>query len=740
MITTNAKKSAKGKDKNNPELSINEISTWGKYLDCADFIQVIIDKDGNIVAHNQKAMDIIKGHYKSAVGHNWFKTFLPLDSEKIQSEFERIKSVDSNKSITFESSTDISRIIHWTIVALDYTSNDNANFLILGKDISVYKENEQKLIDDNFHLQSLLAKAPLGYQVLDTNGKIMDINKTWTSLLGYSKDSVVGTSFQDLIPIEYQDIFSKNFTSLKEKGKLHAEFPVTHIDGSTRYISFDGTINVDDYNNIQAYCTLNDVTKQHRIQTQIKESEENFKLAQSIAKIGSWELDIGNDFLWISEEAKKIFGIDRPSNSLKLSEINKMMNREDQLSYQSALNNLIAKNIPYDITFKIHAWDNKLKYINSKASLFTNSDDVHHKIIGVIRDISEERNKQVELEYLNIHDYLTDLYNRPYYFEQFKHLDHKEFYPLGIMIMDVNGLKIINDAFGHAVGDKALKIIGKILKDVFTKNDVIARVGGDEFAALLPKTTPDKMQMYKEKINDLVRKQKIKNIELSLAIGYEIKNNPIEDVDELQRLAENRMFKHKTSIGSSTRSKAIGAILKTLTNKYADEKKHSYQVSNLCKQIGRALNLKADDLNELGQAGLFHDIGKISIPDEILKKPGRLTDAEFEVIKSHTEVGYQILRAADEYSDLAIYALHHHEKWDGSGYPGKLKGNDIPLYSRIITVVDAFEAMTADRPYRKRLSKKEAISEIVRCSGTQFDPSIAKVFVEKVLHETWTDS
>lgn len=274
MITTNAKKSAKGKDKNNPELSINEISTWGKYLDCADFIQVIIDKDGNIVAHNQKAMDIIKGHYKSAVGYNWFKTFLPFDSEKIQSEFERIKSVDSNESITFESSTDISRIIHWTIVALDYTSNNNTNFLILGKDISVYKENEQKLIDDNFHLQSLLAKAPLGYQVLDTNGKIMDINKTWTSLFGYSKDSVVGTSFQDLIPIEYQDIFSKNFTSLKEKGKLHAEFPVTHIDGSTRYISFDGTINVDDYNNIQAYCTLNDVTKQHRIQTQIKRAKK----------------------------------------------------------------------------------------------------------------------------------------------------------------------------------------------------------------------------------------------------------------------------------------------------------------------------------------------------------------------------------------------------------------------------------------------------------------------------------
>lgn len=146
-----------------------------------------------------------------------------------------------------------------------------------------------------------------------------------------------------------------------------------------------------------------------------------------------------------------------------------------------------------------------------------------------------------------------------------------------------------------------------------------------------------------------------------------------------------------------------------------------------------ALHIKGDDLVELELAGLYHDIGKISIPDSILNKPGKLTEEEFEVIKTHTEVGYQILRAADEYSDLAEHALSHHERWDGTGYPRGLKAEQIPLFSRIISIADSYEAMTADRPYRKAMNQEIAIEEIIRCSGSQFDPKIANIFINDVL-------
>jgi HD-GYP domain-containing protein (c-di-GMP phosphodiesterase class II) len=144
-----------------------------------------------------------------------------------------------------------------------------------------------------------------------------------------------------------------------------------------------------------------------------------------------------------------------------------------------------------------------------------------------------------------------------------------------------------------------------------------------------------------------------------------------------------------------------------------------------------------DELFGLELAGMYHDIGKISIPDAILNKPGRLTEEEFDIMKTHPEVSYQILRAADEYSDLAIHALYHHERWDGKGYPSGKQGEDIPLFSRIITVADAYEAMTSVRVYKDKMNQKDAVNEIIRCSGTQFDKAIAKVFVTKVLHKEW---
>lgn len=341
----------------------------------------------------------------------------------------------------------------------------------------------------------------------------------------------------------------------------------------------------------------------------------------------------------------------------------------------------------------------------------------------------------LKLRYTASHDSLLKLYNRKYYFEQLKKLNQIKYYPLGIMMLDVNGLKIINDAFGHTVGDDALKMLGNTLKSIFEEKDIVSRIGGDEFTILLPNTSAQKLQGYKDHIKAIIKTLRIENIELSLAIGYELITNASQNIDDIQKQAENHMYRHKTTEGSSVRNRAINAILVTLTDKYETERRHSAEVSHLCKLIGIEMNLREDEIKELEQAGLFHDIGKISIPDSILNKPAKLTNEEFQIIKSHTEIGYQILRAADEYSDLAIHALHHHERWDGNGYPAGLKGADIPLFSRIICVVDAYEAMTADRPYREKLSQEYAISEIIKCSGSQFDPEIAQLFVEKVLKQ-----
>jgi HD-GYP domain-containing protein (c-di-GMP phosphodiesterase class II) len=193
------------------------------------------------------------------------------------------------------------------------------------------------------------------------------------------------------------------------------------------------------------------------------------------------------------------------------------------------------------------------------------------------------------------------------------------------------------------------------------------------------------------------------------------------------------MYANKILHGQSTRNETIMTLFEALREKYEEEKLHSNRVSEYCKMMGENLGLSNDQIKELEFAGLMHDIGKITIPDRILDKPRKLTDIEWDIMKTHTINGYQILRSADKYSQLAEYALTHHERWDGKGYPNGLKGEEIPLFSRVISVCDAFEAMTADRPYRKALDYRVAIDELNRCAGSQFDSKLVEIFIKAIV-------
>lgn len=395
--------------------------------------------------------------------------------------------------------------------------------------------------------------------------------------------------------------------------------------------------------------------------------------------------------------------------------------------YERALS---GENAFYDWDIKI---GNDIFYFESSIAPILNEDGKIIGAVGVTRDITEPKKRQAEIEYISIHDFLTGLHNRRYFEEALTRMDKEENYPLGIVMVDLNGLKIINDAFGHDFGDDALKQVANVLRSTFRHEDVICRVGGDEFSMIVPRATVEELENYKVQCREKLEQIQIQNLPISIAYGYEIKHNDQTSIDEVMKLSENNMYRYKLSENNSIRNHAIQAILTTLTEKYKEEKIHSSRVAALCKAIGMKLGIKDENLKELEMAGMYHDIGKISIPDAILNKPGRLTDEEYEIMKTHTEAGYQILKAADQYSNLADYALSHHERWDGKGYPRKMAGEEIPFYSRIIALADSFEAMTANRPYRAKMSKAAAVKEIVRHSGRQFDPKLAKIFVEQVL-------
>ena len=405
------------------------------------------------------------------------------------------------------------------------------------------------------------------------------------------------------------------------------------------------------------------------------------------------------------------------------------------------------KDIAYDRALRgeanIYDWqievDGEKLYFESSISPIYDENEQVVGAVGISRDITEPKKRQDEIDFINCHDYLTGLYNRRYYAEMLKKYDEKEYYPLGVMNFDLNGLKIINDAYGHLYGDTALRQVGEVLLSSFGEQDIVARIGGDEFAAIIPNTSKEEVDKIKNKIRHEISLITVENIHLSMAIGFELKYDEQSNIQDIIKFAENKMYRSKLSEGMSVRNNAIRAIHKTLTEKYKEERVHSERVSALSKALGMKLGIKNEDLNELSMAGMYHDIGKISIPDAILDKPSALTKEEYDIMKTHTESGYQILKAADDYSNLAEYALSHHERWDGKGYPRGLKGIGIPLYARIICICDSFEAMTTDRPYKKKLDKKQAVAEIIKCSGSQFDPRLAKVFVTEVLKAKWVE-
>jgi diguanylate cyclase (GGDEF)-like protein/PAS domain S-box-containing protein len=351
----------------------------------------------------------------------------------------------------------------------------------------------------------------------------------------------------------------------------------------------------------------------------------------------------------------------------------------------------------------------------------------------IVDDITEKKNRENEITTVSKHDFLTGLPNRRYCDEMLRLMNREEHFPLLISLCDMDGLKIVNDAYGHPVGDTAIQTVANAIKSNIRPQDFAARIGGDEFLIMCPNSTEADYQVIRNKINQTLKVSQLQDIPISISYGNSIKTSAEESMDKILINAENDMYAQKVLHGQSSRNEAIMTLFNSLIEKYEEEREHSDQVRKYCRHIGYQLKLSSDEIRELELAGMMHDIGKITIPDSILHKPDVLAPHEWEVMKRHTVNGYQILRSADKYSRLAEYALTHHERWDGKGYPNGLKEEEIPLFSRIISVCDSYEAMTSDRVYRCALSVEEARKELLRCAGTQFDPRIVDVFVHEVL-------
>ncbi|MDR3599832.1 MAG: PAS domain S-box protein [Desulfosporosinus sp.] len=355
----------------------------------------------------------------------------------------------------------------------------------------------------------------------------------------------------------------------------------------------------------------------------------------------------------------------------------------------------------------------------------------------IFTDITERVECEKDIHYLNYHDALTGLYNRRFYEEEIKRLDIERNLPIVLIYGDVNGLKLINDVFGHLKGDELLQKAASAMRSACRADDIIARWGGDEFVVLLPRTNSEEAEVIVKRIKEAYAKESVNSISGSISFGWDTKCSIDEDILKTLKNAEDLMYKNKTLETEKIRLDTIKTLVVTLEKNYPGTEDNSKRVSELCQAIARTIGLAEWEVCKVRSAGFFRDIGNISIEKGLLNKPRKLREQEWDEVKRHPEIGFRILCSSHEMSELADYVLAHHERWDGTGYPKGLQGINIPIEARIIAIACSYVAMTSERPYRSAFTEEVARQEILKNAGTQFDPEIAKVFVEKILDKPW---
>ena len=596
------------------------------------------------------------------------------------------------------------------------------------RDITDRQRAELALREKEERYRSLVKQSSDAIYIADPGtGKIQEANDRALTMFGYSEDEIVQLSLYDLIAERKQSI-GENIEKLLRDGECAiGPRKYRHRDGSTLTVEVSASlIRYGEQDVIMS--NVRDITERSRTEAALAASEERYRMLVESSSDAIIMLDGNRRIVSCNQGFLRLFGYEREETENRSARFLHPTD-ESYRDFGEAAYPIMEKEDTFRVEWVFVRKDGKEFPAESVTSNIHGPNGSVTGYVAVIRDISERKRTEEQIKYLSFHDKLTGLYNRAYFEEELKRLDTVRQLPLSLVMGDANGLKIFNDVFGHKEGDKLLRSVGEILTSSCRKEDMVARWGGDEFVILLPKTDEKSATYVTQRIRESCATADLNILRPSIALGVATKDQPDQNIQKVLKEAEDRMYRNKLMETTSARSSIILSLQKTLQERSHETEEHAKRLQKGAVGIGRALHLDDAKMDELVLLAALHDIGKIGIPDEILNKPGPLSEKEWAVMQKHCEIGYRIAQATPDLTQIGDAILAHHERWDGRGYPLHLREEEIPLISRILAIVDAVDVMVQGRPYRRGISRQEALAEVERCSGAQFDPALARLFL-----------
>jgi diguanylate cyclase (GGDEF)-like protein/PAS domain S-box-containing protein len=694
--------------------------------------------------------DIIKNPERYAVNEN----------ENIRRNGERVWVLWTNKGV-FDKDGHISEI------------------LSIGNDITERKHAEEALRESEKRFKQLAESAGEWIWEVDADGLYTYSSPVVEKILGFKSKEIIGKKhFFDLFAPDVREDLKKGTFEAFARKESFKNFvnPNVHKNGSLVILETNGIPIIDNKGNFLGYRGADIDITERKQNERLQQVLYNISKAASSAislnqlyplihqELGSL-IDTSNFYIaLVNYERSEIFfpyyidentdisstpEVPKYSTSLNTPTLYVIKKGQPLLFDYQKLNQMKAQGLlsPRGAITDKSVWLGVPLKVEDKTvgamvvQSYTNPELYSEKDIQLLEFVSSQVSTAIErkrieerVKYLSFHDFLTDLYNRAYFEEELKRLNNSRYYPLSIISLDINGLKVVNDTFGHDQGDKLLQHLASLLTSISRKGDIIARVGGDEFAILLPSTSSQATLDICERIRKVCLEDDIKPayLRVNLALGYITQEGEYKDIKTLLKEADRKMYQNKLFSAKSREKHLLDSFQLVLAERDPHTEDHSQRLQDLALAFGKRIGLTEYQLNNLKLLALLHDIGKIGIPDSILFKTYILTPSEWKKMKEHPKIGYRMAKNIPDFSPIAQEILHHHEHWDGKGYPDGLKGEKIPFLSRIISIVDAYDVMQSRRPYKGVITKTKAIKEIKRCAGTQFDPQLVKIFLKIV--------